>query len=581
MKKLVNDVSGVVPDMLEGLALTHPEIALLDGETVAVRADVADFRRSGRVAIVSGGGSGHEPAHAGYVGRGMLTAAVCGDVFTSPSTDTVLETIRTVAGPAGVLLIVKNYTGDRLNFGLAAELAKAEGIPVEVVVVADDVALDAGEGTAGRRGIAGTVFVHKVAGAAAEAGLPLAEVRREAEAAAAAVGSMGVGLSACTVPAAGRPGFELGPDEVELGLGIHGEPGVRRTAVAPADVVVDTLLDRITADLGLTPGDRVALLVNNLGGTPLMELQIVARRAVRRLAEQGFRPERVWTGSFLTALEMAGCSMSVLRVDDRLLDRLDAPVSAPAWPAAHLGRVRPEPLRVPGTPAPSGVPAAGSRPAAAAAGGPPLRRVLERVVEEVCAALIAAEPELTAMDQAVGDGDLGISLTRGADAVRREFPGYGTEDPAAVLRALSATLRRALGGTSGPLYAVLLLRAAAVLEEAGGDPTPRDWARALAEGARAVSELGGAEVGDRTMLDALVPAADALRQALDGGAEPCGALSAAVEAARKGTAATAAMTPRRGRSSYLGERAVGRVDPGAEAVAIWLEVVSRTLCEGT
>ncbi|MFF4771227.1 dihydroxyacetone kinase subunit DhaK [Microtetraspora fusca] len=581
MKKLVNDVSGVVPDMLEGLALTHPEIALLDGETVAVRADVADFRRSGRVAIVSGGGSGHEPAHAGYVGRGMLTAAVCGDVFTSPSTDTVLETIRTVAGPAGVLLIVKNYTGDRLNFGLAAELAKAEGIPVEVVVVADDVALEAGEGTAGRRGIAGTVFVHKVAGAAAEAGLPLAEVRREAEAAAAAVGSMGVGLSACTVPAAGRPGFELGPDEVELGLGIHGEPGVRRTAVAPADVVVDTLLDRITADLGLTPGDRVALLVNNLGGTPLMELQIVARRAVRRLTEQGFRPERVWTGSFLTALEMAGCSLSVLRVDDRLLDRLDAPVSAPAWPAAHLGRVRPEPLRVPGTPAPGGVPAAGSRPAAAAAGGPPPRRMLERVVEEVCAALIAAEPELTAMDQAVGDGDLGISLTRGADAVRREFPGYGTEDPAAVLRALSATLRRALGGTSGPLYAVLLLRAAAVLEEAGGDPTPRDWARALAEGARAVSELGGAEVGDRTMLDALVPAADALRQALDGGAEPCGALSAAVKAARKGTAATAAMTPRRGRSSYLGERAVGRVDPGAEAVAIWLEVVSRTLCEGT
>ncbi len=201
------------------------------------------------------------------------------------------------------------------------------------------------------------------------------------------------------------------------------------------------------------------------------------------------------------------------------------------------------------------------------------------MVEEVCAALVAAEPELTMMDQAVGDGDLGISLARGAEAVRREFPGYG-EDPAAVLRALSATLRRALGGTSGPLYAVLLLRAAAVLEEAGGVPAARDWARALAEGARAVSELGGAEVGDRTMLDALVPAADALRQALDGGAEPCGALSAAVEAARKGTAATAAMTPRRGRSSYLGERAVGRVDPGAEAVAIWLEVVSRTVCEG-
>ncbi|MYW00118.1 dihydroxyacetone kinase subunit DhaK, partial [Streptomyces sp. SID3343] len=493
MKKLINSARDVVPEMLEGLALANPDIALLDGAAVALRADARAHAAAGRVAVISGGGAGHEPAHAGYVGPGMLTAAVSGDVFTSPSTDTILAAIRTVAGSAGVLLVVKSYTGDRLNFGLAAELARTEGIEVETVVVADDVALAAGDDTAGRRGIAGTVFVHKVAGAAAEAGASLAEVRYEAQEAARAVGTMGVALTPCTVPAAGRPGFELADDEVELGLGIHGEAGIRRDKMATADAFTVELLDRIVTETGLSAGDRVALLVNNLGGTPTMELDIVLRGAAHNLAQRGLVLERAWRGSFLTALEMAGVSLSLLRVDDARLARLDAVTTAPAWPTPVRGRVGEISVVTP-PPAPAG--ADHATPVTAPS-------PLTRAVEAVCAALIAAEPHLTELDRIVGDGDLGISLTRGAEAIRAEFPGYGGGTPAVVLRGLADTLRRALGGTSGPLYSVLLLRAATVLD---ADTSARGWADALAAGARAIGELGAARVGDRTMLDALVPA---------------------------------------------------------------------------
>ncbi len=425
MKKLINDPAAVVTEMLEGLVRLSPGLALLEGQTVVVRAGGP----ATGVALISGGGAGHEPAHAGYVGPGLLQAAVAGDVFTSPSTDAVLAAIRAVAGPAGVLLIVKNYTGDRLNFGLAAELARAEGIPAEVVIVDDDVALAGGADTAGRRGIAGTVLIHKVAGAAAAAGLGLAAVKQVAQAAVADLGSMGVALSACTVPAAGKPGFTLGDDEVELGLGIHGEAGVRRIPIAPADALVETLVARIVEQKGLLRGSRVALLVNNLGGTPAMELTIVARQALALLETQGIIVERAWAGTFLTAIEMAGCSISLLALDDARLAWLDAPATAPAWVAGQAPqpvlrqRVAAIEAATIGTPSPA----------------------FEAVLRSICAALTAAEPKLTAMDQVVGDGDLGISLARGAAAILAEMLGYDLARPAATLKALSATLRRALG----------------------------------------------------------------------------------------------------------------------------------------
>ncbi|MBC9717522.1 dihydroxyacetone kinase subunit DhaK [Streptomyces sp. TRM66268-LWL] len=569
MKKLINDAQQVVRDTLEGLAWAHPEIALLEGETVAVRA-----HRTDTVAIVSGGGSGHEPAHAGYVGEGMLTAAVCGDVFASPSVDTILDTIRTVAGPSGVLLIVKSYTGDRLNFGLAAELARAEGIAVRTVTVGDDVALAADGESAGRRGLAGTVLVHKIAGAAAAAGASLDEVAREAEAAAAAVGTMGVALGSCTVPAAGRPGFELSDGELELGLGIHGEAGVRRVPAAPAATLVATLLEQITADRGLKAGDRVALLVNGLGGTPPMELSIVTRDCAAWLADRGLVLERVWTGDFLTALEMPGVSLSVLPVDDAMLARLDAPAETPAWPAAHLGR----PAREVTTVAKAVAPERAGDDDRGVTGG---RAALRGPVAGVCAALTEAEAHLTALDREVGDGDLGISLLRGSEAILRDYDTYG-DSPAAVLRGMAASVRRAIGGTSGPLYAVLLVKAAAALEgeqHPSADAWADAWADALAAGTEQLARLGGAKQGDRTMLDALLPAAAAFRTALSEGLDGETALARAVEAADKGAAATAEVTARRGRSSYLGERALGHPDPGAVAVALWLAALAEHLAD--
>ena len=564
MKKLINSAADVVGEALDGVVLAAAGVSRLAGSTTAVRTDVDAVRAAGLVAILSGGGAGHEPAHAGYVGAGMLTGAVAGEVFTSPSVDAVLDAIRAVASPAGVLLIVKNYTGDRLNFGLAAELARAEGIDVQIAVVADDVAL-AQDGGAGRRGLAGTVLVHKVAGAAAEAGLPLAQVATRARDVATRVGTMGLALTACTLPAAGRPGFDLGDDEMEWGLGIHGEPGVQRSGLQPVDRVVERLLTQILDDRGIVAGQRVALLVNGLGATPPMELSIVAGAAVRDLQNRGVQVQRLWVGSFLTALDMAGCSLSVLAVDDDVLNALDAPTSAPAWTPSTFP-VRASTIAVDRAPV--------DEPAGALDADDPLRRVLTGVAR----ALIDAEEELTAMDRVVGDGDLGTSLARGAAAVLRESATYpGQQGPAAVLRAAAATVRRSVGGTSGPLYTVLLLRAAAALD-AADQPGPRQWAAALAEGADGVRQIGGATVGDRTMVDALIPAVEAFAAGLDNG-EWRPALDRAIRAARDGAAGTAAVRARLGRSSYLGDRVLGYPDPGAQAVVVWLEAVATALTD--
>ncbi len=566
MKKLINDVKMVVPEALRGMVRLNPALALIEEYNIVVRADFNDPALRAQVALVSGGGAGHEPAHAGYVGRGMLTAAVAGDVFTSPSTEAVLAAIRTVARPAGVLLIVKNYTGDRLNFGLAAEIARAEGIAVEMVVVADDMALDANGDHAGRRGIAGTVLVHKVAGAAAAAGLSLEDVKQAALRAIRNVGTMGVGLTACTVPAAGRPGFSLADHEIELGLGIHGEAGVSREPMAEAASLAEKLVGTVAEGLGLSANERVALLVNNLGATPTIEMQLFAGNVLASLERRNVRVERVWCGTFLTALEMAGVSVTLLRIgSEEELQALDAPAQAMGWPAAWQG--------MPGTGRRISMPAGGGIRAFAA--GPVPDAVLAKVLEAICAALSGAEEELTRLDQIVGDGDLGLSLARGATAVRTERGGYPWTTPAQTLRALSGTVGRALGGTSGPLYAILLMRAAASIERAD-IKLLRTWGEALAAGCAGIAEVGGAKEGDCTMLDALLPASRVLMQAAPD-ADPHAVCRRALDAAREGAAATAQMVARRGRASYLGTRAIGHQDPGALAACIWLEASMKAL----
>lgn len=328
MKKLINDPRAVVAESLEGFGMAHHDLVKVNTDPAYVTR--RDAPVSGKVSLVSGGGSGHEPLHSGYVGRGMLDAAVPGAVFTSPTPDQILPAITNTDAGAGVLLIVKNYTGDVLNFETAAELAQAEGIEVKSVVVNDDVAVEDSLYTAGRRGVGGTVLVERIAGAAAERGDSLDAVADLAERVNAGVRSMGVALTACTVPHAGEPSFDLAENEIELGVGIHGEPGRRRMPMATADAITDQLLEPILSDLGAGSGQRVLLFVNGMGGTPLSELYIVYRHAARLLADRGLQVERSLVGNYITALEMQGASITVLKLDDDMIDLWDSPVHTAA-----------------------------------------------------------------------------------------------------------------------------------------------------------------------------------------------------------------------------------------------------------
>ena len=328
MKKLINQVDNVVDEMLEGMVAAYPQyVKRLDGFEVLVRAGGSQ----GKVALVSGGGSGHEPAHGGFVGKGMLDGAVAGAVFTSPTPDQVFEAIKAADGGKGVLLVIKNYTGDVMNFEMAADMAADEGIEVAQVVVADDVAVENSTWTTGRRGIAGTIFVHKLAGACAEAGGDLAEVKRIAEKVIANVRSMGMAVDACTVPAAGKPSFDLAEDEIEIGIGIHGEPGVNREKISSVNDIADKLLTKILDEGIYNSGDEVAVLVNGMGGTPLMELMIANKHVHEVLGSKGISIAKTIVGNYMTSLDMEGFSITLLKVDDELKQLLNAPADRPAF----------------------------------------------------------------------------------------------------------------------------------------------------------------------------------------------------------------------------------------------------------
>jgi len=328
MKKLINEPADVVSEALLGIAAAHPELRVDHQNKIIYRGD-APVR--GKVGLISGGGSGHEPLHGGFVGTGMLDAACAGEVFTSPVPDQMLEATRSVDGGAGVLHVVKNYTGDVMNFEMAAELAAAEtGVEVASVVTDDDVAVQDSLYTAGRRGVGVTVLLEKIAGAAAEQGRSLAEVAEVARKVNARGRSMGMALTSCIVPAAGKPTFELPENEMEIGIGIHGEPGRHRVPFAPARQVAELLLDPILTDLDFTGGDGVIAFVNGMGGTPLIELYLMYHEVARILDKAGVSVARSLVGPYITSLEMAGCSVTLLKVDDDLLRLWDAPVKTPA-----------------------------------------------------------------------------------------------------------------------------------------------------------------------------------------------------------------------------------------------------------
>jgi len=329
MKKFINAVDQVEDQMIQGMVKAYPQyLRKLDCGNVVVRAN----RKQGKVALISGGGSGHEPAHGGYVGEGMLDAAVAGAVFTSPTPDQVYEGIKAIDAGAGVLMVIKNYTGDVMNFEMAADMARDEGINVAQVVVNDDVAVKDSLYTVGRRGVAGTVFVHKIAGAMAETGADLDAVQAVAQKVIDNVRTMGAAIEPCTVPAAGKPGFELSEDEMEVGIGIHGEPGTHREKVKTADEITDLLLGQILSDIDYT-GSEVAVMVNSSGATPLMELFIINNRVADVLAGKGIKVYKTFVGEYMTSIEMAGFSISLLKLDDQLKGLLDAHADTPAFKA--------------------------------------------------------------------------------------------------------------------------------------------------------------------------------------------------------------------------------------------------------
>jgi ATP-dependent dihydroxyacetone kinase len=567
MKKLINRPEEAVEEMLRGLSVLHPGSVRLLGHKVMLCED-AEQLRDQQVAIISGGGSGHEPAHAGYVGTGMLSAAVAGEIFTSPSSDSIFAAIKAVSGKRGALLVVKNYTGDRLNFGVAAEMARADGIPIETIIVNDDVALKGTEQAAGARGLAGTVLIDKLVGAAASEGKSLGDVAAIGRSAIQSLATMGLSLSAGTSPTVGKPSFELGEHEMELGLGIHGEPGVKRTQLQSADELTETLLGEILKYGNFGDQRRVAVMVNNLGATTEMELAIVARHAVPLLESRGYTVERIYAGTFLSSLDMAGMSISVLGINDERLRWLDASTTAPAWPNVAK--------RCPGRPEGrigAGINAKLSRSVDDDTETEAGRRI-KRTIEAACKSLKDAEEELTEMDRVTGDGDLGISMRRAAVAVQNSIACSSLNDVPALLKTLGHVLQREMGGSSGALYGILFLRCGNVLESSSATGSAR-WVEAVDQGCKAISELGGAKRGDRTMLDALDPFARALKDVR--GELSREKLLGAVEAAEHGAEGTAQLKPRLGRSSYLGDRVLGHPDPGAKAVAIWLRAASEAL----
>lgn len=328
MKKLINVADNVVEEMIEGMVMAHPDrIKRVEGTNVLIRKDAP----VDKVAVISGGGSGHEPAHAGFIGRGMLDGAVPGQMFTSPTPDQVLECIKATDSGKGVFMIVKNYTGDVMNFDMAAEMAGMEEIKVTSVVVNDDVAVENSSFTTGRRGVAGTIFVEKILGAMAEDGKSLEEIKAYADKLIPQIKSMGMAIKACTVPSSGEESFHLEDDEMEIGIGIHGEPGIRKEALKPVKGIVEELMDKILAELDLSDGSEIALMVNGMGGTPLQELYVIAHDAHVYLKDKGISTYKTYVGNYMTSIDMAGFSLSVIKLDETSRKYLDAPADAIAW----------------------------------------------------------------------------------------------------------------------------------------------------------------------------------------------------------------------------------------------------------
>lgn len=562
MRKIINDPQTFVDEVMEGILAAHSDEvrpATTDNRTL-VR---ADSPAPGRVGIVTGGGSGHLPFFLGYVGRGLCSAVAIGNVFSSPSSAQIYAASRAVHSDAGLLYLYGNYGGDVYNFDLAADLCRSDGIDVTTVLGADDILSAPSDKAQTRRGVAGLVLVYKVAGAAADRLLPLGEVTRIAQKAADATRTMGVGLSPTILPAAGEATFTLGEGEMEIGIGIHGERGTHRGALETADEITDRFLVELDRELVFTESQRVAVLVNGLGSTPLEELYVVYRRVHSELAARGVTIARKYVGEYVTSLEMAGASLSIMVLDDELEELINEPASSPFFRQGSL-----QPAEAIATSPAQPVDLGGVSPDVTRTGRPSALR----------ATLLAGLPsmqahveELRELDAALGDGDLGITVGAGSAAVVTALEGLPDDaDAASVLRTAAAAFAAANPSTFAALLGSGLLGGAESLPD-GSDLALPGVAPFLTAVFDRISERGGAQLGDKTLLDVLHPVIEELASSTADGVTTTDLRGRVRSAAARAVEASAALQSARGRAAWQGERTVGQKDPGAVAVLRFVE----------
>lgn len=592
----MNTPETFVYDMCHGLAAAHPELEFVEKYKVVKKKDIND----NKVSLISGGGSGHEPAHAGFVGKGMLDAAVCGDVFASPSQVQVYNAIKACATDKGVLLIVKNYSGDCMNFNNAMSDAQDDGIKVDAVYVNDDIAVKDSLYTVGRRGVAGTVLVHKCAGAAAEQGKSLEEVKAVANKVIDNVRSFGFAFTSCTVPAAGHPTFDIGDDEMEFGVGIHGEPGRFREKIDySTGTFCDDLSRRIVTDLeedlALKSGEEVVLLINGFGGTPLQELYILNNSVTKALAKDGVKIHKTIVGNFMTSIDMAGASISVLRVDSELKALVDYPVNTPAltWGAAMSEQAQAalEAVQAIGralgyAPVVEEHHAAKKKAAAKETeevavyeveGKPEVTETINtaafvQIVDKMADVIIENEVPFCEADK-MGDGDFGMSIAKGFKQLKADWATRKKGDIGQFLVSCSEIIKEYCGGASGPIWGSAFKYAGKSML-GKKEVSLADVALLFTEANRGVYETGkksfgkGAEIGDKTLVDALKPCAMALTKAAEEGKSLREGLALGAKAAHEGAEATKTHVATLGRAGTVGERSIGYPDAGAHGLDV-------------
>ncbi len=571
MKKIINRPETVVTEMCKGLVLTNPDLEFVKKYKV-IRKKNLD---KNKVSLISGGGSGHEPAHAGFVGKGMLDAAVCGDVFASPSQIQVYQAIKETAGDKGTLLIIKNYSGDMMNFKNAAHLAEEDGIQVDYVKVDDDIAVKDSLYTVGRRGVAGTVLVHKIAGAAAEKGGSLKEVKAAAENAISNVRSIGFALSSCTVPAKGTPTFELKENEMEYGVGIHGEPGIQRENIPSADELAKRMTDALAEELNVTQGEEVTVLVNGFGSTPLQELYLFNYAVAKVLHEKNIRIYRSFAGNYMTSIDMLGASLTFMKMNAELKELLDQESEAPAFSVkGHVPEIvleeeirecKEEDLT--------------EESYKACAEVRNEKITLENIVymvETMSHCIIKNEISFCELDSHAGDGDFGMSVAKGFRQLKKEWKELTKEHTSSIgefLQACSMVIMEHCGGASGPIWGSAF-RAAGKKADGKTELTIFEFADMMQEAVTGIQKTGeysfgrGAVVGDKTLIDALVPCADTWTACADKKETFEHAFTKAAQAAVQGAKDTEAIAARMGRAGTVGDRSIGYPDAGAYALGV-------------